>query len=173
QGTISGAISDSVTAAPISGAIVACSGSPSCSGTTSVGDGTYSLAGLTEGTYQVQVSATNYVTRTIPIAVGPGGTPSQNFQLVPSTGTISGTVTDTSSNDLANATVACTGTLTCTLATTDNHGSDILRHPTEGSYYMTASLTGYASETLTIPVGPGGNVTGQNFQLAAGPGTIT
>ena len=174
QGTISGTVTDLLTAAPISGATVACSGSPSCTGTTSAGNGTYSLSGLTEGTYQVQVSATNYVTQTIPVTVGPGGTPTQNFALVANTGTISGTVFQSDgTTPISGATVACTGTLTCTATTSALDGTYALSNLTEGSYQITASMTGFAPEAITVPVGPGGTVTGQNFQLAAGPGTIT
>ncbi len=175
-GTISGTVTNSVTSAPISGATVACSGPPTCTSVSTGPDGKYTLTGLIEGTYQVFASDTNYTaSSTTAVVVGPGGTPSQDFSLVPNTGTISGTVYEfDGTTPIGGATVACTGTLTCNPTTSDvTTGAYSLTGLSEGSYQITASETGYSSETLTVVVGPGGTQTGENFQLIAGPGTIT
>ena len=126
------------------------------------------MSGLTEGNYQIRVAATNYATQTLPVTLGPGGTPTQNFKLVPNTGTISGTVTAAVGGaGIEGATVACTGTLTCTSTVTSDMAGDYILNPlNEGSYQITASKTGYAPETFTVVVGPGGTPT-QPFQLSA------
>jgi hypothetical protein len=174
QGTISGTVIDSVTLAPVSGATVACSGSPSCTSVFTGTNGSYTLTSLNEGTYQVFVSATNYTpSSTTPVVVGPGGTPSQGFSLVPNLGTISGNVYESDgSTPIVGATVACTGALSCSQTTSGAGGGYSLTGLTEGSYQITASMTGFSSETLTVVVGPGGAPT-QDFELIAGPGTIT
>jgi hypothetical protein len=173
-GTISGAVTDSLTHAPIAGATVGCTGTNGCTSTTTAGDGTYSLPGLPEGSYQVTASAAGYTGQTSnPINVGPGGTPTQNFALAPLSGTISGTVFESDGTTPINAaTVACTGTLTCTPATTGSSGTYTLSNLPEGSYQITASMTGFSPQTLTVVVGPGATVTGQNFQLNAATATL-
>ncbi len=172
-GTVSGTVTDTSTGDPISGAMVGCTGTLTCAGTTTAPNGTYNL-GLQEGSYQLTASASGYSPENETVNVGPGGTPTQNFTLVPLSGTISGTVFQSDGvTPINGATVACTGTLTCTPATTGSSGTYTLSNLSEGTYQITASMTGFAPETLTIVVEPGATLTGQNFQLNAGPGTIT
>jgi Carboxypeptidase regulatory-like domain/IPT/TIG domain len=172
-GSITGTVTDSVTHSPISGANVTCSVSPSCTGTTTAVDGTYTLSGLVEGTYQVTAAATNYQSSTISVIVGPGGTPTQNFALTPNTGTINGTVSDSiSHNPILGASVSCTGPPSCTPTTTDSGGTYLLNNLTEGSYQVMVSMSGYASQTIGVVVGPGGTPT-QNFALVAGTTSLS
>jgi Carboxypeptidase regulatory-like domain len=172
-GSITGTVTDSVTHSPISGANVTCSVSPSCTGTSTAGDGTYTLSGLAEGTYQVTAAATNYQSQTISVTVGPGGTPTQNFALTPNSGTISGTVSDSVTSALiSGASVSCTGPPSCTATTTDSNGTYTLNNLTEGSYQVMVSKTGYASQTATVVVGPGGTPT-QDFALVAGTTSLS
>ncbi len=166
-GTVSGTVTDTSTGDPISGAMVGCTGTLTCAGTTTAPNGTYNL-GLQEGSYQLTASASGYSPENETVNVGPGGTPTQNFTLVPLSGTISGTVFQSDGvTPINGATVACTGTLTCTPATTGSSGTYTLSNLSEGTYQITASMTGFAPETLTIVVEPGATLTGQNFQLAA------
>jgi Carboxypeptidase regulatory-like domain/IPT/TIG domain len=172
-GSITGTVTDSVTGTPISGANITCSVSPSCTGTTTAGDGTYKLSSLNEGTYQVTAAATNYGSSTIGVTVGPGGTPTQNFALTPNSGSISGTVSDSvTHNPIFGASVSCSGPPSCTPTTTDSGGTYLLNNLTEGSYQVMVSMTGYASQTIGVTVGPGGTAT-QNFLLAAGTTSLS
>ena len=173
-GSISGTVTDSVTSAAISGAIVTCTGTPTCTGTTTAANGTYTLNNLAPGTYTVQVSAANYAMQSNPDTVTTGAAPPDNFNLVPNTGTISGTVTDSVTNaDLSGASVTCTGTPSCTAAatTTATNGSYSLGNLTEGAYQVTVSLASYATQTIGVTVGPGGTPT-QNFALVPNQGSI-
>ena len=122
----------------------------------------------------MQVSAANYGTLSNPDTVTSGAAPADDFNLVPNTGTIHGTVTAAVGGaGIEGATVACTGTLTCTSTVTSDMAGDYILSPlNEGSYQITASKTGYAPETFTVVVGPGGTLT-QPFQLAANPGTVS
>jgi hypothetical protein len=172
-GSITGTVTDSVTHAPISGANITCSATPACAGTTTAGNGTYTLSGLSEGTYQVTAAATNYQSQTIAVTVGPGGTPTQNFALTPNSGTISGAVTDSvTHNPIFGASVSCNGPPSCTPTTTDSGGTYLLNNLTEGSYQVMVSMTGYASQTIGVAVGPGGTPS-QNFVLVAGTTSLT
>ena len=92
SGSISGAVTDSITHAGIVGASVTCTGSPTCIGTTTGAGGTYTLSNLAAGTYTVQASVSGYGTLSQPDTVTTGAAPPDNFNLIPNAGTISGTV---------------------------------------------------------------------------------
>ena len=69
----------------------------------------------------------------------------------PATGNIQGTVTDTSSNPIADATVVVEGT--SLLASTGSEGTYTLSGIPVGTYDITASKTGYTSQTkAAVPV---------------------
>ena len=167
-------MTDSVTSAAIGGATVACSGTPSCTSTTTASDGTYTLT-VAPGTYVITATQTGYATGTNSgVVVTTGNSTPESFSLVPNPGTISGKVTDSlTSAAIAGATVACTGTMPCTSTVTAGDGTYTLSGLTEGAYQVTASANGYSPETVNpINVGPGGTPT-QNFALGPLPGQIT
>jgi hypothetical protein len=173
-GSISGTVTDSVTNADLSGASVTCTGTPTCTGTSTSGTGAYTLSGLTEGTYQVTVTEANYTSQTLPVSVGPGGTPTRNFALVPNQGSIGGTVTNSVTTlPISGASITCTGTPTCSGTTTAANGTYALSSLTEGIYQVTASAPGYATSTTPVSVTAGATVTGANFALIPATGSIT
>jgi hypothetical protein len=179
-GSISGTVTDSVSAAPIAGATVCTGTDATCATfthkTTTASDGTYSFSGLTEGSYQVNVVAANYVSQSVTnVGVTPGGTATKNVALVPNPGSITGTVKDSvSSTPISGATVCISTSGTCTATTTTTNGVGVytLTLITEGSYQVTASAIGFSSLSATVPVAPG-TATTQDFSLVAGPGTIS
>ena len=182
-GSITGTVTDFVTSLPLANATVCTGTDATCATftnkTTTASNGTYTLSGLTEGSYQVNVVATNYQSQSVTnVSVTPGGTTSKNFALVPNPGSISGTVTDAFTTfPIANATV-CTGTDdTCATfsskTTTASDGTYTLSGLTEGSYQVNVVAVPYASQTATnVSVTPGGS-TSKNFALVPGPGTIS
>lgn len=133
-------------------------------GPTSVAqDPTYSFAA--EGTYTVTLhaidtyGATASVSHSITVLAGGGGTE-------PTTGTISGTVTDaTSVSPIAGATVTVAGTHS---ATTDTSGTYTVSGLDPGTYTVTASANGYddASQTASVVAG---ETTTANFALQPTP----
>jgi len=164
-GTISGTLTDALTAAPIAGATVSYSGGSS----TTNANGQYSLAGVPPGTYSLTASATGYASQTASVTASAGAATTQNFILSPNPGTISGTVTDAGSTaPIAGATVSYSGGS----ATTDGSGNYTLAGVAEGSYTLTASASGYQSQSRTVTVGPGATAT-QNFALTLPYGAIT
>ena len=91
-GTITGTVTDSVTHAAIGGATIACSGTPTCAGTSTASNGTYTLT-VAPGTYDITATQTGYAAgSTSGVVVTAGNSTPENFSLVPNTGTISGTV---------------------------------------------------------------------------------
>ena len=150
-GSIKGVVTDSVTGAKIAGAAVSYSGGAA---TTDSG-GAYTLAGVTEGSYAVSVSAAGYNAQSPQVSVGPGANVTKSVALVPLPGTVSGTVVDVGTGTpLAGATVSYSGGNT----STDGQGGYSISSVTEGSYAFTASASGYSPQTLTAAVGPAASV---------------
>jgi len=90
--------------------------------------------------------------------------------VAPTTGTITGSVTNTLSAPLGGATVSGGGATTTTLS----DGSYTLNTVTPGSVTVTASLTGYKSATATVVVTAGNSMAAPAIQLAANsPGNVT
>jgi len=78
-GTITGTVSDAGSGEPISGATVSCS----CgSGGITNGFGSYTLSGITPGTYTVTASATGYAAQSASVTVAANSTTTQNFALI-------------------------------------------------------------------------------------------
>ena len=171
QGTISGTVKDSVSGNGIVGASVDCTGTMPCTGTmTSDSTGDYILSGLTEGSYEVTASKSGYSSQTFTVNVGPGGTPTQNFQLILAPGTITGTVKDmVTSTGIGGASVACTGSPSCTGTTSASDGTYTLTVP-PGTYTITASASGYATGSISNVVVSTGNATPEDFELATAAG---
>jgi len=163
-GTISGCVKDTG-GSPISGASV--STNTGGYSTTSGANGSYSMSVL-PGTYNVTASKSGYQSQTQNnVSVSSGGVTTVNFNLSPVTyGTISGNVKNTSGTAISGAAVA---TNTGGYSTTSGaDGSYTLSNVAGGTYNVTASKTGYASQTQNnICVAAGQTIT-CNFNLAPG-----
>jgi len=162
---LSGTVTDASTGKPIAGAAVS-AGSGSA-----VNDagGAYAISGLAPGTYTATASASGYASQSASVTLTAGNTTTQNFALAPNPGTITGTVTDAGTGaPIAGAAVSYSGGST----STDGSGAYTLANVAEGSYTVTASATGYASQNRTVTVGPGATAT-QNFALTRPNGAIT
>jgi hypothetical protein len=103
----------------------------------------------------------------VAVSVTAGNTTTQDFTLTPSTGGITGHVTDASTHAaLSGATVSIQGGSS---TTTDGAGSYAFSGLTPGGYTLTASKAGYVtSGPASVTVAAGGTAT-QDFQLNAVP----
>ncbi len=139
-GSISGTVSDPSGQA-ISGATVSFSG-----GTTTTGsNGSYSFLDVLVGSYTVTAWATGYSTaNTQNVAVNAGVTTRANLTLTSTaTGTISGTVLNSSGVAIAGASVSYGGGST----TTAGNGTYTLLNVPVGTQNVTASAAGYQNST--------------------------
>ncbi len=173
-GSITGKVIDAETGLSVSGATVSyTSGGVTVSATSDV-NGNYTLTGVAEGSYTITASAAGFASQSTLVTVGPGSTVTQNFALVPLTGTISGQVTDAgTAAPISGATVSYTAGGVTRSATTDANGNYSLSDvPAPGTYTLTASASGYTSQTATVPVNRGGVATA-NFAMRLLPGSIT
>jgi uncharacterized membrane protein len=161
-GTITGMVTDATSGAAISGAIVTAGGIT----TTTDASGTYGII-IAPGTYTVEASATGYNTVSASLTVISGWTVIQYFHLTPAPGTIAGTVTDVNSAAPISGATVTAGLKT---TTTDTSGNYIITID-PGPYTVTASATGYNTDSASVIVTSGGTVT-QDFHLTPAPGTI-
>jgi acid phosphatase len=171
-GTITGHVTDSSTGAALAGANVSYNGGSTVTDNT----GSYTLSNVPAGSVSVTASQTGYTSKTSTVTVTAGATATLNFQLTatpPTTGNITGHVTDSSSGAaIAGATVSFSGGSTVT----DAVGSYTLSNVPAGARSVTASQTGYTSLTNTVTV-IAGSTAMLDFQLTlipvTTPGTIS
>jgi len=144
-GTIAGTVVDASTEDPIEGATITANGYSVTTDT----EGQYTIQLLHE-TYTVTASATKYHSQSKPATVTAETTTTLNFTLTPINGTISGTVTDSSTgNPIAGATVTANGISVSTGA----DGTYTIEVP-PGTYNVTVSMNGYKDSSKTdITVG--------------------
>ena len=162
QGSISGTVTDAQTSAAVQGATVTCS----CQGSSATTDssGKYSFSAVPAGSYTLTFAATGYATQTISnVTVTAGAATTQNAALNED-GSIGGTVTD------AQTTTAIQGaTVTCSCqgpaATTDSAGKYSFSNVPAGSYTLTFSASGYATQTISSVTVTAGAATTQNAAL--------
>src|SRR6266516_4260014 len=134
-GTLEGTVTDSSNGNPIAGASITVQ--PLGASTTTGPDGHYSFT-LPVGDYQVTAHSFGYTDQTQPATVTDGGDTVVNFALVPSpSGSLSGTVTDSSNNPIENATVTILGT-PIPPATTDSSGHYSFSSVPNGTYNVKA-----------------------------------
>jgi len=174
-GSITGTISRASGATAISGALVEVlqSNAVQASVTTAV-DGTYTIANLAPGSYDVRVSASGFGT-TIQTGntVTAGASTTVNVAL-PSPGTISGRVTKSDGiTPISGAGItALQVTTTAGTATTDAAGNYSIASLSAATYTVRAAASGYNTQSQTGVTVTAGSTTTANFNLS-GQSAIT
>jgi len=146
-------------------------------------DGTYTLNGLPSGTYRVEARIDNpnmnYAVESQTASVTAGSeTTGVNFVLA-SGASISGTVTDSAGNPIANAQLNAWNTEGgdgSGWAMTDSDGTYTMTGLSSGIYNVEVTSGSYASAATTVTVTSGQDVTGVDFVLSVGgsiSGTVT
>lgn len=142
-------------------------------------NGNYSVGNLAPGTYTVSASAPNYGTGLQGVSVAAGQTlTGVNLALTANPGSISGTVTNSATADpLARAIVTIRtlqgdSNIVVQTVNTDEAGNYLAQGLAPGSYSVTASASGFASQTQTALVSSNQTATA-NFALIAETGNIS
>ncbi len=165
---IVGQVTASSNGLPVAGATVTWSGGSA----TTDANGYYTLANVSAATQSVSVTAPGEPPATASVQVSTGGTALQNFSLGASVtpGVISGTVTDDSGAPINGAAVTCT----CATSGVDtgSDGAYAFNGVAPGTYSMTFTASGFATEPVSGVVVSSANDTVEDATLAQ-PGTIT
>jgi len=173
-GTLQGTVTDG--ANPISGVnVFADDGAGHTGSTTTLGNGTYSMV-LTAGTYTVTYSHVSYQTVVIPgVVITQNGTTTQNVVMVPNpvSGTLQGTVTNTSANPVSNVQVFADDGAGHTGSTTTNGSGFYTMSLNAGTYTVTYTHPDYVTAVIPGVVIVTGNTTVQNVVLTPNPSVPT
>jgi hypothetical protein len=155
--TVSGTVT--VPAGPASGASVRLRAGAALIGSGSTAaDGSYTISGVPDGTYTVEASLSGYVTGTVSVTVSGGDAGGRNLTLVPRTYTVSGTVTtDVPAGPASGASVRLRAGAAPLGApvTAAADGTYTLTGIPDGAYTVEASLSGYATATVSVTVSGG------------------
>ena len=174
-GTVEGAVTDSITSLPISGALVeAVKGNQVRYSDTTALDGSYSLTNVQPGNYTLIFSSPGYRTQTVGVKVKSNQTNTVDIELVPNGGTIDGTVTDAITTlPIPGATVNIfQGTDLIQTATTNGIGFYSVPNLSPGNYIVEASAAGYQQQSIGARVQAGFTTT-VDFALITNPGAIS
>ncbi|MCF6409864.1 carboxypeptidase regulatory-like domain-containing protein [Pseudalkalibacillus salsuginis] len=176
-GNIGGKVTDSQTHAPIVGALVLVYKSTSIDPVArAVSDslGNYSITGLLPGVYNVVASALKYSQESVGATVMSGETSIANLSLDPLPASVSGTVTDSIGDPIANATVKLIdlNNVVVGFATTDSNGNYAITNLKRGTYLVLVKASGFAAESTGITLEQGEALNDLDFSLTANPGSI-
>jgi hypothetical protein len=153
-GVAGGRVTNLKTGTGISGAAVSAVG-PTQKDTTTDSLGYYTISGLAPGPYTISVSASSYVDKSSSLFIYPTGTTPLNFQL--SMRSIKGQVYDASTPTLAigEANITIGGNFVLTNVSGYYEWLDL----SAGTYTLTASAPGYASQSSQVTVSVGSTAT--------------
>jgi len=171
NGTLSGTVTNSNSVAIFGATIQALQNGVSKASATTASNGTYSIANLAAGRYDIQASASTFGTALQnAVSVTANQTTTQNFTLS-TPGSIGGKVTQSDGvTAISGAAVQVfVGSAVASSTTTDSGGNYSVANLNAGSYRAQASSTGFVTKSQTVSVSAGSNATA-NFSLQA-PGT--
>jgi YD repeat-containing protein len=170
-GTLGGTVTDAGNGNPVNGASVqVLQSNRTVATTTTAANGSYNVANLQSGTYDVRFSASGYGTAIAPAnSVVYGSSTVVNASLA-LPGTISGQVTQSGGNvAISGATVvAALASSSAGSATTDVNGNYSISTLAPGSYTVVASATGFVPSTVGTVSVSSGNTTTENLGLQQG-----
>jgi hypothetical protein len=165
-GNVTGTVVDG-NGQPLSGATVSAAGLS----TNTAADGSYALNNLPAGQTTIQASLTGFQSGSTTVTVVAATTTAASaITLVSSSGSITGSVKNTSGAVIVGASVGYGGGT----ATTDANGNYTLTGVPVGTVQLVASASGFQSVTQSVTVN-GGATSTANFTLTAAPagGTVT
>jgi hypothetical protein len=165
-GNVTGSVVNS-SGTGLSGASVSAAGLS----TATAADGSYTLSNLPAGQTTIQASLTGFQSGSTTVTVvAAATTAAPAITLVSGSGSITGSVKNTSGGAIVGASVGFGGGTN----TTDANGNYTLTGVPVGTVQLVASASGFQSATQSVTVS-GGNTSTANFTLAAAPagGTVT
>ena len=115
--------------------------------TTTDANGNYTLSNLPAGSQQLSATASGFLKTSQTVNITPGGTTTANFVLITQTGTVSGRITNASTGaGLPGVNVSYSGGS----ALSNANGDYTLNAVPPGKYTVTATLTGWVTESASV-----------------------
>ncbi|HTY75389.1 MAG TPA: carboxypeptidase-like regulatory domain-containing protein [Candidatus Nanoarchaeia archaeon] len=152
SGVITGTITNTLNGQPVSGVSVSATSGNFFGFATTDNNGKYNItSGLGTGTYQVFAFYGVSFNQTTAVVTAGQTTANVNLQVTAQpSGTITGQVKDSHGNPLSDASVSAQSLTNSGSTTTDSNGNYIINTGlSTGVYNVTASLTGYTTQTQT------------------------
>jgi len=170
---ISGMITDEVFLTPIEGANISVTDGLNTYNAISLADGTYLIEGIEPGTYDIGVSAINYISEAMyDVLLELGQTEIINFELHPEPGILSGIVTDfNTSSPIEGALISLEGMDYETITSAD--GTYEITDIEVGTYDVSVSAINYFGQTEYDIIISSNNTTTLDFSLIPMPGIIS
>ncbi|WP_169907692.1 carboxypeptidase regulatory-like domain-containing protein [Priestia abyssalis] len=137
-------------------------------------DGAFQFSNLAPGSYTVSATAPGFGTTNAGVTVVANQSSSVSLDLVPNPGTVSGVITSSNGQPLANALVHITDSTGTVIgfAFTDVQGQYTITNIPAGSYTLKASAENFIPSFVGVVLNPGQDLTGVNLSLEASPGSI-
>ncbi len=168
-GTILGTVTSHST--PIAGVNVSISSLGYYNITTS--DGRYQLSGVPGGTHDVTANKTGYDNKTVAVTLAVGGIYLRDFSLNQQTGSIEGFVKNVAGLPMEGANITIRVGLSTITIPTNETGYYYLQNLPEGLYSVTASMSGFFSNTeANVSVTRGSKTANVNFTLMEKPNRL-
>lgn len=155
-GSVTGKVTNISNGAILAGATVTWSGGSA----TTNSSGIYTMTNVTAGSQNITASASGYLPRTSAVTVASGATVTLNFQLA-TAGKITAKVVTSSGAAVAGATVTIKGGVIATTVTGSSNTSGLFTTNwiPVGTYTVTVSKSGFATQSKSATVTAGGNTT--------------
>lgn len=173
-GSLQGTVTDTGNAPIANATIEVFSGNVLVASTISAANGSYSITGLSPGSYIVGAVASGFSAQQIGAIIQQNVTTTVDFSLENNPGSIDGTVTDATTTDpIENALVQVFRNNTIVASTTtDASGNYTISDLSPGSYVLSVSATGYENQEVGVIVQSAFAET-VDFALSSNVGTIS
>lgn len=173
-GTLIGTVVDQTTTNPVASAVVEVESNGVIIGSFLTDDaGNYVISGLAPSSYTVKIHASDYQNSVVGAVIVANQQTTVNVALVPSPGSIAGTIIKQSTGDpIPSAVVAILGGTVIASVLTDPTGNYLFMDIAPGSYTIQASAEHFQADIKGVMV-HANTTTTVNFALAPSPGTIS
>ena len=151
-GEISGHIIDAISGGGLKNVVI--STTPSTSVINSDATGFYKFVGIQPGNYTINVTKVGYISQSIEVLVQAGLITTADFNLIPTTGTLTGRVTS-SYNGLAIFGAIITADHGTYQASSDRDGYFAIDNMETGTYTLYTTHASFKSDTTEISIQPG------------------
>ncbi|MEI2325688.1 carboxypeptidase regulatory-like domain-containing protein [Priestia megaterium] len=136
--------------------------------------GQYTISNVTPGQYSLTVSASNFQSQSRGVTINAGQTTVSNFTLIPSPGTVTGTITGSAGTPIEGAVIEVldSGSNVIASTTSNAQGQYTINQLAPGTFRLRATAQNFQTSLLGFSI-QAGQTTTQNIVLQPSPGILT